>query len=65
MKSKPPAAIEKLVRSIVRGQLRSFCADHPEALERKWIMSIEKRISNTLMSPQILRKIGSAIDEIR
>jgi hypothetical protein len=61
MKHKPPKEIEKLIRSIVRGQIKSFCSDHPEALEKKWIASIDKRVSNMLMSPQILRKIGSAI----
>jgi hypothetical protein len=43
MKHKPPKEIEKLIRSIVRGQIKSFCSDHPEALEKKWIASIDKR----------------------
>lgn len=58
----PPelAGIEAIIRPIITGQLRSFISDHPEGLSRKWISSIEKRITNDLLSRGAVLRLREA-----
>jgi hypothetical protein len=54
-------ALVRIIRPIVRGQLRSFIADHPGALEKRWVASIEKRITNDLLSRGSALRLGAAL----
>jgi len=50
-----------IIRPIVSGQLRSFLADHPGALQKRWIASIEKRITNDLLSRGSILRLEAAL----
>jgi hypothetical protein len=43
-------AAVKIIRAIVRGQLRHFVHHHPDVFDPKWISSIEKRIMGRCIS---------------
>jgi len=52
--------IEAIIRPIITGQLKSFISDHPEALSKRWISSIEKRITNDLLSRGAVLRLREA-----
>lgn len=54
-------AVQAIIRPIVIGQLKAFCSDHPEALHPKWVASIEKRITNDLLSGGSRLRLRSAL----
>lgn len=56
------SALRKIIEPIVRGQLRSFIMAHPEAgLHKKWIVSIEKRITNDILSGDSALRLRAAL----
>ena len=71
-----PSAVERIIRPIVEGQVRSFINDHPEVLDAvKWfkprkdkrqtlVNSITKRIVRDLLCEQTLMRLGSALSGI-
>lgn len=54
-------ALESIIRPIVAGQLRSFLADHPGALDKRWLSLVEKRISNDLLSRGSVLRLRAAL----
>lgn len=61
MKHRPNPDLVAIVQPIVRGQLRNFRTNHPDALDGKWISSIVKRIVGDLLSRDTMLRLQAAM----